>query len=92
MWNKLFKKKQSNKSPSNGSSGGASSSGKITKQSRNASTTKCFSFRCGNNSRKSTILSDQYMLSGDPFHFLRESEIYQKPGEFFSCILRLMLL
>lgn len=80
MWNKLFKKKQPNKSPSNGS--GSSSGGKVTKQSRSASTTtKCFSFRSGNNSRKSTILSDQYMLSGDPFHFLRESEIYQKPGK-----------
>lgn len=82
MWNKLFKKKQSNKSPLNGSSSGGSGGGggKVTKQSRN-STTKCFSFRSGNNSRKSTILSDQYMLTGDPFHFLRESEIYQKPGE-----------
>lgn len=74
MWTKLFKKKQTNKSPSNGSS----SSCKVTKPSRG--TTKCFSFR--NNNRKSTIIGgDQYMLSGDPFHFLRESEIYQRPGE-----------
>lgn len=74
MWNKLFKKKQSNKSP-------ASGSGKVGKQqSRNGTTTKCFSFR--NQARKSTLMSDQYTPSAEPFQYFQyESQIYRKPGE-----------
>lgn len=73
MWNKLFKKKQSNKSPT-------SVSGKVAKQSRNGTTTKCFSFR--NQARKSTIIGEQYAPSGEPFQYFQyESQIYRKPGE-----------